>query len=184
MNKGAHKGFTFIELVTTLAVGAILLTIAMPTFTTLMMDKRITTQTNDFISTLMLARAESLKRVSRVTVCKSSNGTACTGSGGWEQGWIVFADADNDATVDNGEAILQVRSTLDGNNTLRGTANVDDYISFVSSGSPRLTNGAFQSGTLVICDERGAGEDARAVNVSVTGRSRVENTAPDSCSPS
>ena len=184
MRTHTQKGFTVIELMIALAVAAVLLLLAIPSFRTLTMDKRITTQTNDFISTLVLARAEALKRVSRVTVCKSVNGTACAGSGGWEQGWIVFADADDDAIVDNGEAILQVRSTMDGDNTLLGSTNVANYISFVASGSPKLTSGAFQSGTLVVCDERGAGEDARAINISVTGRSRVEFTAPATCSPS
>jgi type IV fimbrial biogenesis protein FimT len=183
MKTGVHKGFTLIEFTITLAVAAVLLSLAMPSFRTLTMNKRITTQTNEFIASLALARAEALKRVDRVTVCKSANGTACTGSGGWEQGWIVFAELDDDATVDNGEAILLVRSALEGGNTLQGSTNVANYISFVASGSPRLTSGAFQSGTLVVCDERGAGEYARAINVSVTGRSRVEYTPPDSCEP-
>ena len=184
MIRHAQKGFTLIEFFIALGVAAILLTLAIPSFSTLTMNKRITTQTNDFIASLALARAEALKRVRRVTVCPSANGTSCAGSGDWEQGWIVFANLDDDATVDNGEAILQVNSALEGGNTLRGSANVAGYISFVASGSARLIGGAFQSGTLVVCDERGPGDHARAISLSVTGRSRVEYTAPDTCSPS
>ena len=77
MNAEAQKGFTLIEFIIALAVAAVLLTLAVPTFGTVTMNKRITAQTNDFISTLALARAEALKRVSRVTVCRSANGTAC-----------------------------------------------------------------------------------------------------------
>jgi type IV fimbrial biogenesis protein FimT len=183
MNRHIQKGFTLIELFIALSVAAILLTLAMPSFSTLTMNKRITTQTNDFIVSLALARAEALKRVRRVTVCPSANGSSCAGSADWEQGWIVFANLDDDATVDSGEVILQAHSALDGGNTLRGSANVASYISFLSSGSARLIGGAFQSGTLVLCDERGAGDHARAINLSVTGRSRVEYTAPDTCAP-
>ncbi len=183
MKKHAHLGFSILDLIIAMAVAAILLTLAIPSFGTLNMNKRITTQSNNFISTLALARSQALKRVSRVTVCNSSNGTSCSGSGTWEQGWIVFADTDNDATVDSGEDILSVYSALDGGNTLRGSSNVTNYISYVASGSTRLTSGAFQTGTLVLCDSRGSGEHARAINISATGRSRVESTSPVTCTP-
>jgi type IV fimbrial biogenesis protein FimT len=183
MNAGAQKGFTLIEFIMALAVAAVLLTLAVPTFGTVTMNKRITAQTNDFISTLALARAEALKRVSRVTVCRSANGTACAVSGGWEQGWIVFADDDNDATRDNGEDILRFRSALEGGNTLRGSSNVANYISYVASGTTKLTSGGLQAGTLALCDERGAGENARAITINATGRARVEYTGPVACMP-
>jgi type IV fimbrial biogenesis protein FimT len=183
MTAHPQKGFTLIEAILTLAVAGVLLSLAVPSFSAMSKNNRISSQTNDFISSLSLARSQALARVSRVTVCRSSNGTACAGSGGWEQGWIVFADDDNDATVDNSEEILRVYSALDGNNTLRGSTNVAAYISYVSGGTTRLTNGTFQSGSVVLCDDRGAGAYAREINVSVTGRSRVESSAPVSCNP-
>lgn len=183
MNRHTQKGFTLIEFFIALGVAAILLTLAIPSFSTLTMNKRITTQTNDFIASLALARAEALKRVQRVTVCPSTTGTSCATSADWEQGWIVFVNLDDDATVDDGETVLQVNGALEGGNTLRGSANVAGYISYVASGSARLIGGAFQSGTLVVCDKRGPGVHARAISLSVTGRSRVEYTALDTCSP-
>lgn len=181
------KGFTVIDLMMTLAVAAVLLALAIPSFNTLALNKRITAQTNEFLSSLALARSEALKRVSPVTVCRSANGTTCANSGGWEQGWIVFNDKDKDAQVDStgnaatNEPILKYVTTLPGSNTLRGSTNVASYISFVSSGSTQLTSGAAQLGTLVLCDERGAGDHARIVSLSITGRSRVTSTAPTSC---
>ena len=183
MKEVAQKGFTIVELIIGLSVAAILLSLAVPSFSTLVMNNRITTQANEFISSLALARSQALKRVSRVTVCGSADGASCAGSGGWQQGWIVFADDDNDAAVDGGEEILRVYSALEGGNTLVGNTNVANYISYVASGSTRLTGGAFQTGTLVLCDSRGAGPHARAINVSVTGRSRVEDTSPVTCTP-
>ena len=177
MNSRITKnGFTVIDLMMTLAVAAVLLALAIPSFNTLALNKRITAQTNEFLSSLALARSEALKRVSPVTVCRSANGTTCANSGGWEQGWIVFNDKDKDAQVDStNEPILKYVTTLPGGNTLRGSTNVARHITFVSSGS------AVQLGTLALCDERGAGEHARSINVSITGRSRVESTAPVSC---
>ena len=181
MRQHAQTGFSLVELLLALTIVVILLTLSIPNFTTLIMNKRITAQANDFLSTLVLARSQALKRVSRVTVCSSVDGSTCSGSGGWEQGWIVFVDTNNNAQVSGGQSppedILQVYSALDGGNTLRGSSNVATYVSYTASGFSKLTGGGFQAGTLVLCDERGYEVNARTVNISVTGRSRVEETA-------
>ncbi len=177
MKQHAQTGFTVTELAMATVIVAILLALAIPSLTTLTKNKRITTQANDFISTLVLARSQALKRVSRVTVCISANGAVCIGTGGWEQGWIVFVDTNNNAQVNGGEEILQFNSTLDGGNTLRGSPNVDTYISYVASGFTKLTGDGFQAGTVALCDDRGSGVNARTINISITGRSRVEETA-------
>jgi type IV fimbrial biogenesis protein FimT len=112
MKGHAQSGFTLIEVIIASAVVAILLSLMIPSFGTLTMNERMTTQANDFISTLVLARGQALKRVSRVTVCSSADGASCSRSGGWEQGWIAFADTNNNAEVNSGqtppEDILQV----------------------------------------------------------------------------
>jgi type IV fimbrial biogenesis protein FimT len=187
MKGHAQSGFTLIEVIIASAVVAILLSLMIPSFGTLTMNERMTTQANDFISTLVLARGQALKRVSRVTVCSSADGVSCSNSGGWEQGWIAFADTNNNAEVNSGqtppEDILQVYNALDGGNTLRGSSNVASYISYVASGTTQLKSGGLQTGTLALCDDRGVGEHARAINVSVTGRSWVETSEPATCAP-
>jgi len=137
MKKTTQTGFTVVELVLTMALLGILTTIAFSSFGTLIQTNRIATQSNDFMSALMLARSEALKRNSRTTVCRSANGTACATSGGWEQGWIIFADTDNDATVDTGETIVQVYRALDARSHLRGETNVAAHISYIPSSAAR-----------------------------------------------
>jgi type IV fimbrial biogenesis protein FimT len=183
MTLSANKGMTLVDLIIGLAVATIVLSFALPSFSTLSMNNQITTNTNDFISSLAVARSEALKRVGRVTVCKSADGASCTGSGGWEQGWIIFPDADNDAARDAGEDVLRYHQALAHQNTLRGSTSVADYISYDSRGVTRDKNGAFQAGVLVLCDERGPGEHARAIAVNVAGRVRVDDGDPASCTP-
>lgn len=183
MKLSASSGFTVIEVLISLLVAAILLSLATPSFIEFTKNKQITTQANEFISSLALARSEALKRVSRVTVCRSASGSSCANSGNWDQGYLVFNDDDDDGTVDGGEQILKVVSALPTGFTLDGSTDVADYVSFVSTGHSKLTSGAFQSGTIVLCDDRGAGPHARAITVNVTGRVRVESAAPDSCTP-
>lgn len=165
------NGFSLVELMVTLVVATVVLTIAVPSFISMVQNNRMTAYVNDFITTLNVARSEAIKRGIRVTVCKSNNGTGCTTNGHWEQGWLSFVDANNNATVDNGETLLQVHEALRGKNTtLIGNSNVDDYISFAATGFSQQTSGALQPGTLILCDDRGFGKNAKGIVLNTTGR--------------
>ena len=99
-------GFTLIELLVVVALVVILQSLAAPAFSAMVNSMRMTSAVNSLFSSLMLARSEAIKRNSRAVVCKSATGDACITTGGWEQGWIVFHDANNNAALDAGEAIL------------------------------------------------------------------------------
>ncbi|HKU15852.1 MAG TPA: GspH/FimT family pseudopilin [Steroidobacteraceae bacterium] len=88
------RGFSIIELVVTLTVGAILLGIAVPSFTEIIRQNRIANQTNEFMVTLAMARSEAVKRGGRVSVCSSNaQQTACApGATNWANGWLLFSD--------------------------------------------------------------------------------------------
>jgi len=102
-----------------------------------------------------LARSEAVKRGVRVTLCKSSDGRTCTNVGNWSQGWILFNDLNNNAVYNSAtETILKVQGSLGNNTSMIGNANVDNYVSYVSSGQSQLIGGAFQAGTIKICDDR------------------------------
>jgi type IV fimbrial biogenesis protein FimT len=175
-------GFTIIELMLGLALAAIVFSLAVPSVNSMMLNNHLTNQANDIIASQLYARSEALKRVKRVTVCKSANGASCTSSGGWQQGWIIFVDDDNDAAKDGGEELLRVFSALKSGRTLNGSTNVSNYVSYVSSGQIKLANGSFQSGSLVLCDDRGASY-ARVIQIDATGRSGINDASVDSCTP-
>lgn len=174
------NGFSLIELIVTLAIAAILLTVAVPSFTTMLQNNRLSTQTGDIISALNLARSEAIKRGTRVTVCKSNNRQNCTVQNDWSQGWIVFAESTSEDAIRQGdEPILRMQGPLDGNNTLVGNGNgsggVTDYVSYVANGFSRLKNGGMQAGTLTLCD---AGKlKARDIIISATGRTRSDSVS-------
>ena len=185
-------GFTLVELLVTISIATILLTMAVPSFSDFVKDNRMVTQTNDFVTALNLARSEAIRRGSRVTVCKSSSGTACTAGGNWEQGWIVFVDADGDGAVNTAATdVLRVRAALATGVTLKGATVLANYISYVSSGATQQLAGgsaATQVGSLVMCDDRGFGARARAIQISPTGRisstaGNATGSGASSCSP-
>lgn len=92
-------GFTLIEIMVTLSIATILLSIAIPSFTKLIESNQITAGANELVSSLILARSEALKRSNNVSVCASANQISCSGSD-FSEGWIVFVDCND---VPNGE---------------------------------------------------------------------------------
>ena len=69
MNRKA--GFTLIELIITVALAAIIVTIGIPSFRTAILNNSRTAQVNEFVGVLNLARSEAAKRGLRVTICRS-----------------------------------------------------------------------------------------------------------------
>jgi type IV fimbrial biogenesis protein FimT len=176
--KRKSSGFTLVELMVVIGMVVVLFSLAVPSFTAMIENTKVTIQTNELVSAFNLARSEAIKRGVRVTVCKSANGTACTNAGDWAQGWIVFEDTDNDATVDvaPAEDILRVRGAiringeLDTSLTLAGAGDVANYVSYLGDGASYTTAGALQSGTISL-RSRGPGIDIQLL----AGRVRSES---------
>ncbi|MEO8223281.1 MAG: GspH/FimT family pseudopilin [Gammaproteobacteria bacterium] len=158
------SGYTALELLVTLAVGALLLTLAVPSFIDLVLDTRLTTTVNRVVHGMHVARHEALKTGADVVLCRSRTGRQCDHAAPWNAGLIVFLNRDRDdpPRVDPGEPVLQVEGRLPVASIL---ANRRAFI-FRPSGLRSV------NGTLTFCDRRGAGR-ARAVVVSYTGRPRA-----------
>lgn len=173
-------GFTLVELMITILVLAILLTIGVPSFQTMIQNNRLTSQVNEFISSLLYARSEAVRRNVNVIVCATTDGSSCGGAGtNWETGWITFADIDDDGVIDTGDCtgtndcVLNVNTGV-GGNTLRGypAGDIGRSIAYGPTGT------SSESGTFILCDSRGASH-AKGVVVSATGRPRTSPTKAD-----
>jgi type IV fimbrial biogenesis protein FimT len=172
---GWATGFTLLELMITLAVAAILGILAIPSFREFIQSNRLTTQVNNFVADLNLARSEAVKGRGRVTLCKSSDQATCTTTGGWEQGWIIFTDG----------GLVRTQDAIPGEITIRGNSPVQNRIFYDSSGVVRV------SGRVIFCDDRinvfatDKGK-ARIIVISQPGRVRIEggeDTTLTSCTP-
>lgn len=85
------SGFTIIELMVTLVVAAIVLSIAVPSFTVQIRNNQALGLGEELASAINYARSEAVKRGGRVSMCASNDGAQCVGD--WSEGWIVFVDS-------------------------------------------------------------------------------------------
>jgi type IV fimbrial biogenesis protein FimT len=170
------RGFTLVELIVSLAILAILLVIAIPSFKNTLNRNRLSSTTNDFVSALQLTRSEAIKRNQRVTVCKSDNAAAsapiCNAASSWHQGWLIFVDGGTRGFIDAGDTLLKVQEGFPGFISISASSNYSNYISYISRGSSQ-GSGGLANGTVQIC----AGNSRRDIIINNTGRIRLRQGA-------
>jgi type IV fimbrial biogenesis protein FimT len=170
-----RRGFTLVELLVVLAVGAILLTITIPGYAFLVNAGRLTAITNDLVSALHLARSEAIKRGTRVTVCKTGNAMAlaptCDTAVSWQQGWLVFVDGGKWGVIDTGDMLMRVQGSAPTAVAITAN-NYNSFISYLPSGVSQGSNG-LPNGTLRIC----VAGNRRDIIINSTGRPRLDSNA-------
>ncbi len=97
-------GFTLVELMITLAVAAVVLTLAIPSFTSMINTNRLAGLSNDIAGSMQLARMEAVRRGVRVVACPSTDGSTC-GVANPMAGWILFTDADDNGLPAAGDVL-------------------------------------------------------------------------------
>jgi len=122
------RGFTLVEMMITVVVASVVLTLGVPSFRSLIQSNRIAAQSNDLMTALHLARSEAVKRGLSVSVCASADGQTCSSVVDWSTGWIVFTDASGVAgVVDGSDAVLRSWGALTGDATLSCTGAFLQY---------------------------------------------------------
>jgi type IV fimbrial biogenesis protein FimT len=173
-----QTGFTLIELMAVIVIAGIVMAIAIPNFTQLVITNRIATQTNDLVSDLTLARSEAIKRGLTITICTSTSGTACTATS-WTKGRIIFTDSNGDGLVTAGvDTVLRTAGELKGGNTItvKDLANAN-RIQYRSSGTTNAVASGKSAAVLTLCKTGYVGRD---ININTVGRISTRHT-PATC---
>jgi len=163
-----NDGFTLLELIVTLAIAAILLSVGVPNFRGVIMDNRLVSQSNQFVTSVKMARSAAVRFQREATVCASDNFDAavpdCSASTDWSNGWIVWVDKDRDAATDANE-IISVFGPLNSASTLSSATATS--LAFDARGFATTAGGDF-----TLCDSRTA-ETGRLIRVNSVGRTNV-----------
>lgn len=151
-NKRTTGGFTLIELVVTMAIAAILLTQAVPSFRAMIANNRITSQINELVTAINYGRSEAAKLNTTVILCGSANPTAATPAcGGTVAGWLLFASGDTNNTFDAADTLIRVGTFVQSNIQVGANSVFDDGLQINANGS---TNEGGTTGILTVCDDR------------------------------
>lgn len=172
-----RRGFTLVELMVTLAVAAILATIAVPMLTGFLARSQMNAVANDFTGALQLARMEAVSRNTCVAVCRRApTGAAqCAGEdGSWNAGWIVYdkpsCEGKAEATDPPAGTSLRAREAVPESisvNTDSGSA--PEVIVFTPRGVIATGNGTMQLTDARFPDN----SNSRRVILSMMGRVRT-----------
>jgi type IV fimbrial biogenesis protein FimT len=167
-------GLTLIELLVALALGAILLAVAVPGYAQWIATYQVRNHAEQLAGSLRHARSEALKRGLRVNLCPAPSGRRCAAGADWGSGWLLYVDANRNGIADDSEPVL--RQERPSASSVRVSVNrpLADYVSFAPLGQARLVNGGLQMGTFVVCRP---GHPAIKVVLANSGRVRLESSA-------
>jgi type IV fimbrial biogenesis protein FimT len=190
---GFAGGYTLVELLATLCIAGIVMSLALPGLDSLLMNERRTAVVNDLLLTLMVARSETIKRGGRPLVAcglqdvdgdgmLESGERRCSGRD-WSLGWMLgtWSDDNGDGTVAPEEftPVRVFQSPAPGRLTITaGNFTASPPVRPAGTMLIKAFGRRTSNGTITICDRRGAAS-ARAVIVSPLGRARVSSTRSD-----
>jgi type IV fimbrial biogenesis protein FimT len=171
-----RRGFTLPELMTVLAIAAVLLAVAAPDLRGLIRAQQLRTATSDLFDAIALTRAQAIARGERVKMApRDAQGVD------WTRGWTVFVDRDGDRAPGAADEIIAVHGPL--------AEGVAAHFAFTSPAPPYYIayNGAGRS-----CSETSSaaarmgtislfhGPQVRRIKINMLGRPRVCDPARDS----
>lgn len=160
----SNTGFTLVELIVTISIIALSMTIAVPGFQNMLARNRVATQVNDFLLAVNLARSEALRRGSVVSILAEDNTDTDNEFGPGYCVYVGTAISGTHTCADTGGVVLRNFPALAGESTLNSFED-DDVISFNGLGG--VVDEAIKNVDLCY-----SGQDGRRIFISLIGRSR------------
>jgi len=172
-------GFTLLEALVVMALLGLMVSLAAPALSGLRQRHQLQAEAEGFFNSLVLARSEALRRQGRVSLCARASDGECDLQGRWQQGWLVFVDANGNARRDAQEPVLEVHPALPEPMRLSVSSTSPSYFSYGPEGRSLSTTGAFMAGTWQFC-RLSAAEGWQVVS-NALGKPRLQKYSPQGC---
>ena len=161
-----QQGFSLLELLVSLAIFSILMSIMMPAMSSMIAQNKVTATLNSFVSKFHVARSNAISSGIHTIVCPSRDQSSCDNSFDWSDGLIVFADRNNDRQRDEDEPLIHVWSTNEDDIQILSSTGRRKTIYHADGRTPGTNL------TLRFCPQSESA-DARAIVISNNGRLRL-----------
>lgn len=169
-----QTGFTIVEMLVALVVLGLLLAVGAPSFVSIFQINNIAEASNRFVSSLTYARNTAISSNVSVVMCLANDDRDdCDNDGQWEDGWIIWADLDNDNALDGNENILLDERGLPLGFSLRATNN--SFVNRIDYSPTGDATGDVANNAEIfrLCDPDGIEADARLIYLNAVGRAWV-----------
>ncbi|SMQ29441.1 type IV fimbrial biogenesis protein FimT [Pseudomonas helmanticensis] len=161
----SQQGFSLIELLMGLAIGAIVLLLVSPAFATLKASSHREVAAQSLLDGIRNARSMAITHNQSVVI----HGI----NGDWSQGWRIILDISGKGPQDASNPLLREHAS-DAQVPVVGNWAVSRYVRFSSLGQPLMPERAFQAGTLHICSAHEPVSQLQVV-LAATGRVRLSS---------
>jgi type IV fimbrial biogenesis protein FimT len=169
----ACRGFTLVELMVTVAITAVLTSLALPSMRSFIGKWQLSNAINAYNSSLQIARSEAVKRGRVTRICRSANSTSCAidaPANGWGTGWLVYVDNDASGTLTVVDQIVTTQGAYSNfYNISSSTSGSTGTFVFTPTGF--MQGGSANEGMTFSWDSDGTIQ--KTLCISRTGRSRV-----------
>lgn len=165
-------GFTLIEAMIALLVGALLLALAVPAWSNASEAANAVAARGAMQETLDAAARHAALAGSEVVVCPGSDD--CRDTWDWSGGWLAWTDTNGNRARDRGEPLLVRQPPLAGRVHLRSTPGRKRLVLHALGGAAAGTNVTF-----TLCDGRGP---ARSVSLVLANSGRLREATPSRAS--
>jgi len=172
------QGFSLIELLVVLAVAAILINVAAPSFASALLNARVAVSTNLLTQSIHYGRSEAVKRLQPVSICARATDVSCNTNNDWSSGWLVYTDASSvgtPGTLDAADTVLRVVKLRASNMDISADAVIGTNASAEVQNIRFNTRGFanWTAGTFAVCI---GSEDELTRSLIVLGAGAVRST--------